>query len=380
MKIVYFSDHGPYSSTFIRQDVEEMSKRHEVLYIASNSDKTYNSKNINTTIVNYPIYSLKSKLLWRIEKLQIFSNWSNKNFRKQLAEKINEFNPDIIHCQFAYEGLKLFDNYETTKPIFVNFRGYDASYKLKNKSYVRHLKKILSQPNVFPIFVCLALKENLEKYSIPMTNSNLVLYTGVNTMNFKRTNYSKKSEHPIFVQTGSFNDKKGQEITVFAFHKFLSTGLFPNSKLIFIGDGKNLEKVKKIVFSLNLEEHVEFKGEKPQNEIIDLLNFATVFVHHSITAPNGDQEGIPNAIVEAMAMEMPILSTYHSGIPELVEHAVNGLLCKENDLEQFTNHMLEIATWKFLPINRGKVQKMFDFNNHINSLEDFYLSIFKHPH
>ena len=130
------------------------------------------------------------------------------------------------------------------------------------------------------------------------------------------------------------------------------------------------------MFSLNLEEHVEFKGEKPQNEIIELLNFATVFVHHSITAPNGDQEGIPNAIVEAMAMEMPILSTYHSGIPELVEHTVNGLLCKEKDIEQFCNQMLEIAKWQFLPINRDKVQKMFDFNHHINLLEEFYLRKF----
>ena len=374
MRILYFSDYAPDSPSFIQQDVEEMSKRHEVLYIATCIEKKDNSRNYKSITVNYPISSLKSRLLWRIEKLQIFSCWSNKKFRKQLSEKINEFNPDIIHCQFAYEGLKLFDNYETTKPIFVNFRGYDASYKLKNKSYVKRLKKILSKANVFPIFVCQALKNNLEKHHIPINTRSLVLYTGVNTIKFTRTNFNQNVD-PFFIQTGNFNDKKGQEITVFAFNKFLMTGFFPNAKLIFIGAGKNLEKVKNIVKSLNLEQQVEFRGEKSQNEIIELLNLASVFVHHSITAPNGDQEGIPNAIVEAMSMEMPILSTYHSGIPELVEHAVNGLLCKEKDIAQFANQMLEIATWQFLPINREKVKKTFDFEKHINLLDNFYSSV-----
>jgi colanic acid/amylovoran biosynthesis glycosyltransferase len=176
-----------------------MSRRHEALYIAAISDEQYESKNIETEIIAYPANSLRSKVLWKLENASILSNWYNPRFHQQLKARIDAFNPDIIHCQFAYEGLKLWDNYKTDKPIFINFRGYDASYKLRNKSYVRHLKKILSRPNVFPIFVCEALKKNLLDKGITLNKSNLVLYTGVNTSNFIRTNFQKKKD-PVLMQ------------------------------------------------------------------------------------------------------------------------------------------------------------------------------------
>ena len=64
-----------------------------------------------------------------------------------------------------------------------------------------------------------------------------------------------------------------------------------------------------------------------------------MFVHHSITPQNGDEEGIPTSIMEAMLMKLPILTTYHAGIPELVKHGENGLLCKEKDVNtlRFSN-------------------------------------------
>lgn len=375
MKILYFSDHGPYSSTFIRQDVEEMSHRHETLYIAAISDEEYESKNIQSEIIHYPAHSLRSKLLWKLENAEIRSNWFNREFHEKLKVRIDSFNPDIIHCQFAYEGLKLWDNYKTDKPVFINFRGYDASYKLQNKSYVRHLKKILSQSNVYPIFVCEALKNNLLAKGITLNKKNLVLYTGVNTSNFIRTNYQKK-KNPVFIQTGAFNAKKGQYITLKAFNEFLKVKPESGAKLVFIGEGEFLEQVKNASVKFGISDKVEFKGKLPQNQIVELLNDATVFVHHSITAPNGDQEGIPNAVVEAMSMEMPILSTYHSGIPELVENNVNGLLCKENDVNELTKQMIEIISWSYLPVNREKVEKMFNFQKHIAVLDEFYQSIF----
>ena len=62
-----------------------------------------------------------------------------------------------------------------------------------------------------------------------------------------------------------------------------------------------------MVSELELSENVRFLGKMNQNQIIEELKMSNVFVHHSITPTNGDQEGIPNSIIEAMAMELPIL-------------------------------------------------------------------------
>ena len=102
-----------------------------------------------------------------------------------------------------------------------------------------------------------------------------------------------------------------------------------------------------------------------------------IFVHHSSTAANGDQEGIPNAILEAMSMELPVLSTYHSGIPEAVIHNENGLLCNENDIETYSKQMAEICKWGLLPKNRKRIEEKFSIDLHIKELKSFYDNISK---
>ena len=137
-------------------------------------------------------------------------------------------------------------------------------------------------------------------------------------------------------------------------------------KLVLIGEGKNLEICKSFVRKRNLSKSIIFKGNIDHKNIINELNNADVFVHHSITAKNGDKEGIPNAIAEAMSMEMPILSTYHSGIPELVKNGVNGYLCEEKDIETYSNLMHQISKWNFIKENRIKIKSQFEINLHID--------------
>lgn len=373
MKILYLSDHGPYSSTFIRQDVESMAKFHDVFYIAFITDKDYEGKQVKSKIVLFPENSFKSKIIWRLEEYGIYTNWYNKKFSLELNAEIQKFAPDIIHCQFAYEALKYFDNCNFECPVFVNFRGYDASIKLKNRAYRNKIKSILSQKNVFPIFVCEALKNMLTKNGIPVRNEHLILYTGVDITKFNRSEYVKPN-HPKFIQVGQFNDKKGHIITIKAFEKFRKQYNQENAELIFIGDGKNLNSVKAFVDEIGLSKHIHFLGKKSQSEIICELNNASVFVHHSIVSKDGDMEGIPNAVIEAMAMELPILSTNHSGIPEAVDHGIHGLLCNENDIETYVSQIGEIINWPYLKQNKSRVAEKFEINEHLNQLNAFYYS------
>ncbi|MCB0510017.1 MAG: glycosyltransferase family 4 protein [Bacteroidetes bacterium] len=374
MRILYLSDQTPFNNTFIRQDVELISKENEVHYIAFNQDKDYPTKNYSSALIAYPSNSLKSKILWRLEKADLYLNWHDKGFSKRLSAAINHFNPDIVHCQFAYEGLKYFDNIEDDEtPVVINFRGYDASYKLRYKSYVEKLKKIVSKKNVHCIFVCKALLQMLEAQNISFANQPHILYTGINTEIFIRTDYKEKD--PLFVQVGSFNDKKGQLISVQAFREFIANSNNQSVKMLFIGEGKNLDIVKKYTEEHGLSDRIQFLGNKSHPEIIEVLQKATCFFHHSIIPENGDMEGIPNAIIEAMAMELPILSTYHSGIPEAIENGVHGLLSQENDIASYAKNMEKILEFSYLKINKTKVLEQFNIDNHIAQLKNIYRSI-----
>ena len=358
MKILYTSDHGPYINTFIRQDVERIGSTHQVLYIAFESNKAYPFNNVKTNLVMYPSGTIQSKLRWRLEKLGLYFNWSDKNFGSKLKSEIGRFNPDIIHCQFLYESAKLVHNIKINKPVILNIRGYGASTKLENKKYINWLKKLANHNNIFPIFVCKHLKKNLISKNIKFKNEGIILYTGVDLKKFKRNRYDSKSKHKTYIQVGAFNDKKGQLITIKSFNKFVKNPENEKAKLVFIGEGKNLKKAKELVEELNISEFVAFKGKLNQSKIIEELDVADVFVHHSITSKKGDQEGIPNALVEAMAMEMPVLTTFHSGIPELVNHGVNGFLCEENDVLTYSEQMNQIYNWGYRKENRDLLARI----------------------
>lgn len=374
MRILYLSDQTPFNNTFIRQDVELISKENEVLYLAFNQDRDYPTKNYSSALIAYPSNSVKSKILWRLEKADLYLNWYDRGFSKRLSEAINRFKPDIVHCQFAYEGLKYFDNIEDDiTPVVINFRGYDASYKLRYKSYVEKLKKIVSKKNVHCIFVCKALLHMLEEQNISFANQPHILYTGINTEIFIRTDYEKKD--PLFVQVGSFNDKKGQLISVKAFQEFIANTNNLSAKMLFIGQGKNFDAVKHYTERHGLSNRILFLGNKSHPEIVEVLQKATCFFHHSIIPKNGDMEGIPNAIIEAMAMELPILSTYHSGIPEAIENGVHGFLSQEGDISSYAKNMERILEFPYLNINKTKVIEQFSIDNHIAQLKNIYRSI-----
>ena len=377
MNILYTSDHGPYSNTFIRQDVEIISKSYNTLYLCFEEHKHYENKLIKTKVVKYPSSSFKSKIRWRLEKKNYLFNWKDKKFANKLNAEITNFNPSIIHCQFTYESVKLLHNFESKTPIILNFRGYGASAKLKNKYYVSWLKSIATKKNIYPIYVCEYLKKNLLDKKIKFTNDGVVLYTGINQDLFKRTNPKAVKDTKTFIQVAAFNDKKGQEITIKAFAKFISTFDLIKHNLVFIGGGENFNKCKKLVKELKIENSVVFKGGLTQFEIVKELAKSDIFVHHSSTAANGDQEGIPNAILEAMSMELPVLSTYHSGIPEAVIHNENGLLCNENDIETYSKQMAEICKWGLLPKNRKRIEEKFSIDLHIKELKSFYDNISK---
>ncbi len=376
MKILmYARSIGTVTETFIHQDAVHISKNHDLLFIC---DTIENSGNYtlydNIRVIKSDKMGLFSRALL---KFDIHMNFYNKRFSQTLKQIIDEFKPDIIHCQFGIQALRLIDNLENNQiPVVIQFRGHDASDLLRKKSYVKRLREVLNRDNFYSIFVAESLKENLKKHSINVQNS-MILHSGIDLTKFivEKVEKVKKDDTFTFLQVSSLEERKGIEYTLKAFAKFLSTQQSKNFKLILTGDGKRKGLLKDLSIKLNIQENVEFVGYVSPKEAKELMENADIFVHHSITTDDGNQEGIPNALMEAMAMELPVLSSYHSGIPELVTDGIHGYLVQEKDIDTYALRMSDIISWNKMKINREVIANEFEIGIHIRKLEEFYLKI-----
>ena len=368
---MYSADFGAHTQTFIRQDVDYLSKKHNLLYLCTTVLDSATASYDNVKVIKaYP----RSLFQRALSKFNIILNFRNQHFKKHLKHIIDESKPDIIHCQFGIEALRLIDNLENNSiPVVIQFRGYDASKMLTNKSYVKRLREVLDRDNFYSIFVANSLRKNLKKHDINIQNS-MILHSGINLTKFIRKK-NKKNDIFIFLQVSSLAEKKGHKYTLKAFAKFLSAQQTKDFKLILTGDGKRKGPLVELVEQLNIQKYVEFVGFVTPSEAKELMQHADIFVHHSITTDDGDQEGIPNALMEAMAMELPVLSTYHSGIPELVTDGINGYLVKERDVDTYALRMADILSWGKMKANRDGIAEEFEIGKHIEKLEAFYTQI-----
>ncbi len=375
MKILMYAQSiGTVTETFIHQDAVHLSKNHDLLYacdtIADSGNYTLYD---NVRVIESDPMSLFNRALL---KFDIHMNFYNKRFSQTLNQIINDFQPDVVHCQFGIQALSLIDNLENSQiPVVIQFRGHDASDLLRKKAYVRRLKEVLDRDNYYSIFVAGSLRENLRNHGINVEKS-IILHSGIDLTKFI---VEKDKEHDTFtfLQVSSLEERKGIEYTLEAFAKFLSKQQSKNFKLILTGDGKRKPSLVNLVEKLNIQKYVEFVGFVSPAKAKELMQNADVFVHHSITTDDGNQEGIPNALMEAMAMELPVLSSYHSGIPELVTDGVNGYLVQERDIDTYASCMADIIHWGKMKENREVIVQEFEIGKHIAKLEAFYLNMIK---
>ena len=189
---------------------------------------------------------------------------------------------------------------------------------------------------------------------------------GVDTTRFVETPRALKPGEAVrFIGVGRMVEKKGFDDALAAFAKMRSAPDAPAATLTLIGDGPLRGALQRQAAQLGFGDSVRFTGLLPHAKVEEMLREAHVFVLPSRTSRSGDMEGIPVALMEAMAQGLPVLATRHSGTPELVEHGVSGLLCAEGDREALAANMLAFATsperWASMgAAGAAKVRRDFD--------------------
>jgi len=169
----------------------------------------------------------------------------------------------------------------------------------------------------------------------------LIHRMGIDTQQFAFTARTKPEDGQIrLVTVARLTEKKGIEFSMQAVATAIAT--HPNLSFTIIGDGDLRPALEALIQELKLGSVVNLVGLKDRAEVITILNQSHLFLHPSVTAKNGDQEASPVSIQEAMAMGLPVLSTYHGGIPELVEDGVSGFLVPERNVEALTEKLLHL--------------------------------------
>lgn len=375
--LAYTHTYASTTVTFITNELKVVDKEHELLFVYSEriNESRYQLKNMHC--IPYKFNRIINKLRWWLEQSEIYYSLYHRKFRKRINDLINDFNPNIIHCHFGTDFLKIYANLNKQNrsiPILISFYGFDVTERIKNRAVLKRYHKLLSSKNVHSVAVSKSLVDNINNYIEP-ANAAVVLSSGIDVDFFKRKFYEIDDKEFIFLQVSSFYEKKGHKYTLEAFKKFIDQNKERRYKFIIAGFGPLEKEIKLQIESLGLEDNVQLRGPVSPTEMVELSSKVNCFVQMSVTAKNGDQEGLPNVLLEAMSLELPVLSTLHAGIPDIIENGVNGILCKERDIEAYVDGFNQITKWRILPQNRQKIIERFSLKSHIKELNNVYNSI-----
>ncbi|MCK5564813.1 MAG: glycosyltransferase [Planctomycetes bacterium] len=271
---------------------------------------------------------------------------------------------DVVFCHFGPTGSSavLLKRFGLKARLVTVFHGYDLSrYLLKHGNGV--YDKLFRYGDMF-LPISEFWKRKLIEIGCDETKI-LVHHMGIDVDKFQFKEKSLSADEPVKLLTvGRLTEKKGQEYAIKALSKIAENGT--SFQYTIAGEGPQREYLKALVSRMGLQDKVDFTGAVSRDQAIELYDQSHIFILTSITAEDGDQEGIPVVLMEAQACGLPVISTFHTGIPELVKDGQSGFLVPEKNIDQLAEKLDSLISsalqWAELG-SAGKDIVHKDFNN-----------------
>ncbi|MBF2013751.1 MAG: glycosyltransferase [Rivularia sp. T60_A2020_040] len=283
---------------------------------------------------------------------------------------------DIIHCQFgtlSFRGMAFRIMHSPDAKLITTFRGYDISSFVETKG--RDIYSELFKSGDFFLANCDFFKPRV--IALGCNPKNIVVHrSGLDCNKFPFAFRYPSADGKIRIATtGRLVEKKGIEYAIRAVAQLAKT--HSNLEYNIIGDGELKFELQQLIDELNVGNIVNLVGWKNEQEIREILDISHLFIAPSVTAADGNQDAPINVLKEAMAMGLPVISTYHGGIPELVEDGVSGYLVPERDtdaLAQKLGYLLEHPeSWTEMgQAGRNYVEKHYDLHTLNDQLVKIY--------
>ena len=257
--------------------------------------------------------------------------------RQRVSRILRKNKIDVVLAEYGHVGIiahKLL--LRTTIPLVVHFHGIDA--------YLKRLLHARAQSYQAMFAYCqglVAVSRDMQQQLIQLgAPAEKVFYNpyGVDLQHFSQATPSTAGLHAL--AAGRFVEKKAPYLTILAFQKVLNE--VPEAQLTMLGDGPLLDLCQRMVKSLHLESAIHLPGAVEQEEVSLWMRKTRIFVQHSLVPLSGDSEGTPNTILEAGASGIPVVSTRHAGIKDVVLHGRTGFLVEEGDIEGMAQYIIQL--------------------------------------
>jgi colanic acid/amylovoran biosynthesis glycosyltransferase len=280
----------------------------------------------------------------------------------------------LIHAHFAWEGFKMMHvKRRLGLPLITSFYGVDIFKHTRNPLYRMQLSRLFEAGDLF-----LAITDNMRRFLIERLDGPaekiITHYGGADLRKFPFS-IRKPSNEISIIMCGRLIEKKGFEYGIRAFARAFRE--HSNIKMKIIGTGPLWKKLEELIGSLSLKNEIRLLGSKNYTDYIKELGKSNILLAPSIESADGDREGLPTVLYEALSMGIPTVATRYSGIPELIKDGANGFLVEEKNIDELTGKLITLIEnkdlWqKFGTAGRGEIEENFDMIKQTKKLEGYY--------
>jgi glycosyltransferase involved in cell wall biosynthesis len=286
---------------------------------------------------------------------------------------------DLIHAHFGTSGMYALPYAaQYHLPLVVTFHGVDVTVLNSWARFLPYrwpyawLAPRLLQRMTVGLCVSTEIRDRLRALGAPA--ERLVIHRlGIDLREF--TLGSRDPGRVDIHMIGRLVEKKGFEYGLRAFARVAAD--HPDAFLTIVGDGPRRRSLEQLTIDLGIGDHVSFTGVLPSREVSERLRRCDILLAPSVTGRDGNREGSPMVIKEASASQVVPVSTYHAGIPEIVEDGRTGFLVNERDVDGLVDRLERLVQDASLRARMGraareKMEREFDNRVQVDELETLY--------
>ena len=297
------------------------------------------------------------------------------------ATRLSGISPRLVHAHFATDGLIALPLARSLGvPLVTTLHGYDvgrsrtrllASGRLSWMKYALFRQRLITQGDLF-LAVSDAVRRQAIAIGYPAERTH-THYLGVDLDRFRPDGH--EAEPGLILHVGRLVEKKGTRLLLLALARAQTT--CPEARLLVVGDGPERPALERLGAELGLGDAVRFAGTLSQDEVADWMRRAWLLAVPSVTARDGDAEGLPTVILEAAALGLPAIGSDHAGIPEAIVDGGTGFVVPEGDADALAARLADLLRSADLRRRMGAAaralaEERFDAARQTAVLEDCY--------